>query len=198
MASTTIVEPVAETRPPAESESLYEVVNGRRVEPPPMGAYPTEIASILGQHLGLFAKTNGLGKVVVEMLFLIDPESDTERRPDVAFVSSARWPRRRRAPDDAAWDVIPDLAVEVVSRSDRAEDSLDKIREYFEAGVRVVWAIYPKLRVVHVFASFTAIRVLTRADELEGGELLPGFRLPLATLFEDEAEETAASADPTP
>jgi hypothetical protein len=72
MASTTIPEPVAETRPPAESESLYEVVNGRRVELPPMGARPTHIANILGRRLGTFAEDHGLGNVEVEMLFLLD------------------------------------------------------------------------------------------------------------------------------
>ena len=94
--------------------------------------------------------------------------------------------------------MVPDLAVEVVSPTDRAEAGLDKVREYFEAGVQLVWVIYPKLRVVHVFESFTRIRVLTRADDLDGGALLPGFRLPLATLFEDETEDQTGLADPIP
>jgi Uma2 family endonuclease len=199
MASMTATLETAASPPPViEDDSLYEVVNGRRVELPPMGAFPTEIASILIEYLGPFARQHDLGKVVGEMLFLIDPEADLQRRPDVAFVSSKRWPRRRPAPDDAAWDVVPNLAVEVVSPTDRAEAALDKVREYFEAGVQLAWVIYPKLRVVHVFESFTRIRVLTRADDLDGGALLPGFRLPLAALFEDETEETAASANPTP
>jgi Uma2 family endonuclease len=198
MASSTALEPIATPRPPSEGESLYEVVNGRRVELPPMGAYPTRVASVLDQYLGPFARAEGLGRVDVEMLYRLDDVGDLERRPDVAFVSYRRWPRNRPVPEDAAWDVVPDLAVEVVSPTDRAEAGLDKIREYFEAGVRVVWAIFPRLRVVHVFDSFTQVRVLTRADDLDGGALLPGFRLPLATLFEDEAEATAETADPTP
>jgi Uma2 family endonuclease len=199
MASMTATLETAASPPPAiEDDSLYEVVNGRRVELPPMGAFPTRVASILGQNLGPYAKAKGLGRVDVEMLYRLDDVGDLERRPDVAFVSYQRWPRNQPVPEDAAWDVVPDLAVEVVSPTDRAEAALDKVREYFEAGVQFVWVIYPKLRVVHVFESFTRIRVLTRADDLDGGALLPGFRLPLATLFEDETEETAVSADPTP
>ena len=199
MATTTaILETTA--APPAEIEddSRYEVVNGRRVELPPMGAFPTEIASILALYLGPFARAHRLGKVVVEMLFFLDAAADLQRRPDVAFISSSRWPLRRPAPEDAAWDVIPDLAVEVVSPTDRAEAGLDKVREYFEAGVRLVWVVFPKLRVVHVFESFTTIRVLTRADALDGGAVVPGFRLPLASLFEDETDEIAEAAPPSP
>jgi Uma2 family endonuclease len=151
-----------------------------------MGAYPTRVASVLNQYLGPFARAEGLGRVDVEMLYRLDDVGDLERRPDVAFVSYQRWPLQRAVPEDAAWDVVPDLAVEVVSPTDRAEASLDKVREYFEAGVRLVWVVYSKLRVVHVFDSFTTIRVLTRVDDLDGGEVVPGFRLPLATLFEEE------------
>ncbi|HEX8204273.1 MAG TPA: Uma2 family endonuclease, partial [Isosphaeraceae bacterium] len=112
---------------------------------------------------------------------------DLQRRPDVAFVSDERWPRRRAVPEEeAAWNVIPDLAVEVVSPTDRDEAGLAKVREYFQAGVRLVWKVYPRERVVHVYESFTTIRVRTRADDLDGGEVVPGFRLPLATLFEEE------------
>jgi Uma2 family endonuclease len=172
-------------------EPLYEVVDGRRVELPPMGAYPTEIASILMRTIGSFASRRELGKVVVEMLFLIDPPTELQRRPDVAFISSARWPRRRPAPQSAAWDVVPDLAIEVVSPSDRAEELLAKTLEFFQAGVRAVWIVYPVQRIVHVYESFTSIRVLTRSDELLGGEILPGFVLHLDQLFQDEPEAAA-------
>jgi Uma2 family endonuclease len=186
MAATTELEPVTST--PRGEEPLYEVVRGRRVELPPMEAYPTHIASNLGQFLGSFVRSQRLGRVEVEMLFLIDAAEDHQRRPDVAFISYERWARNRPVPDDAAWEVVPDLAIEVVSPTDRAEDALEKVRDYFRAGVRAVWMIYPKLRVIHLFDAFTAIRVLTHADELDGGAVIPGFRLPLATLFEDEAE----------
>jgi Uma2 family endonuclease len=182
----TIVKTDSEPATPHGDEPLYEVVNGQRVELPPMGAFPTEILSILDQHLGPFATQHELGKVVVEMLFLIDPKTGLQRRPDVAFISAARWPVRRPAPQSAAWDVVPDLAVEVVSPSDRAQELLDKIHESFQAGVQVVWVVYPTRRIIHIYESLTKLSVVTHPGTLDGGALLPGFQLPLARLFEDE------------
>jgi Uma2 family endonuclease len=187
----TILKPEPERATPRGDEPLYEVVNGERVEMPPMGAFPGEIASILSQILGPYATQHGLGKVVAEVLFLIDAKTGQQRRPDVAFISKARWPVRRKAPQSAAWDVVPDLAIEVVSPSDRAQDQMDKIHEFFQAGVQRVWVVYPVHWLVHIYESLNQIRVLTLSDVLDGGPLLPGFQLPLATLFEDEQLEPA-------
>ena len=166
-------------------DALYEVVGGVRVELPPMATRASYIKTELGFHLTNRAKAGRLGRVDVEGLFLIPRPDDTSRRPDVAFVSYQRWARETALPEGAAWPIVPDLAIEVVSPNDHAEAALDKIREYFEAGVRQVWAVYPELRVIHVFESFTTIRVVAGDGVLEGGEVVPGFRLPMATLFED-------------
>jgi Uma2 family endonuclease len=120
------------------------------------------------------------------MLFRID--KDLQRRPDVAFVSAERWPIGRRIPDDAAWDVVPDLAIEVVSPTNTAAEVLARVREYFQAGVRRVWVVYPNERLIYTYQSPTSVRVLQAGDDLDGDPLLPGFRLPLTTLFEDQAE----------
>ena len=102
----------------------------------------------------------------------------------MAFVSVERWPTDR--PDDpgtAVWDVVPDLAVEVTSPNDRAEDQRGKVLEYFEAGVRLVWVVYPTHRLIDVYEAPDRVRVLAGAAELDGGEVVPGFRVGLATLF---------------
>jgi Uma2 family endonuclease len=122
------------------------------------------------------------------MLYRIDQAKDLQRRPDVSFVSHARWPIRRRVPDVPVWDLVPDLAIEVVSPSNSANDVQKRIHEYFNAGVIRVWVVYPEEREVYVYSSPKQIQVLQIGDDLDGGELLPGFRLPLAALFEDEAE----------
>lgn len=184
MSHTSTLQPEAAS-PPVAEDALYEVVDGRRVELPPMGAAENLITSTLTQLLGHFARTNGLGRVAVEMLFYINPAHDPQRRPDVAFVSYGRWPRRRPVPSTNAWDVVPDLAVEVVSPSNTANEVLAKIREYFQAGVQRVWVVYPSERLVYVYDSATSNRVLNEADELDGEMVLPGFRLPVADLFED-------------
>jgi Uma2 family endonuclease len=172
--------------PEVEPERLYEVVGGKIVEKPPMGAYEAEIASILVYLMEHFVRANRLGRVVTEMLFRIDAERKLDRRPDVAFVSHQRWAIGRRAPRTAAWDVVPDLAVEVLSPGNRSVDDIAKVDDYFRAGVRAVWVIYPTLGKVYVYESPTRINVLTRGASLDGGEVLPGFTVPLAELFGDE------------
>jgi len=91
-------------------------------------------------------------------------------------------------PEEAAWEVVPELAVEVVSPSDRAEDLMEKVEQYFEAGVERVWLVYPRRRMVHIFEGFGRVVVVPRGGELAGEPLLPGFRLDLPTLFEDRPE----------
>jgi Uma2 family endonuclease len=88
---------------------LYEVVNGRIVEPPPMGSYESELAFSLAVALDHVVSEKRLGKVVVERLFLIDVEQNLKPRPDLAFVSAARWPFGKRVPEGEAWDMVPDL-----------------------------------------------------------------------------------------
>jgi Uma2 family endonuclease len=182
----TATTPLPEIAPPKD-DVLYEVVNGRIVEKP-MGAYSTWIASMLNQILGSFALTHQLGRAVVEMLFRIDLAKNLQRRPDMAFVSFDRWPRSRQVPEGATWDVVPDLAVEVVSPSNTGKEILTKLEEYFRAGVQLVWVIYPDPSKVYVYDSPTSVRILQVGDDLDGGAVVPGFRLPVAVLFEDEPD----------
>ena len=122
------------------------------------------------------------------MIFRIDVAKDLQRRPDVAFVSHSKWPANRRAPKVSVWDLVPDLAIEVVSPSNSAVDVQGKIHEYFDAGVSKVWVVYPEQKNIYIYASPTKIQVLQLGDELDGGDLLPGFKLPLSALFEDDPE----------
>src|SRR5687768_2909739 len=99
-----------------EDIERYEVIDGRRVEREPMGAFETVLASWLCHLLNSFATGRNLGLAVSEVLFVLDAARQLKRRPDVAFVSYARWPTAVVA-REAAWDVVPDLAVEIVSPS---------------------------------------------------------------------------------
>src|SRR4051812_20167098 len=104
--TTATAEPVAAAPPLLVSdEPLYEVVNGERVELPPMSSYSGQIAARLVRQMGYFADTHNLGEVVGEILFLF-PQPDDEarqRRPDVAFVSRRRWPANQSAPVRDSW-----------------------------------------------------------------------------------------------
>jgi Uma2 family endonuclease len=170
-------------------EALYEILDGKRVELPPMGAYAVRVAFKLGAKMEHFAETRELGVAITESLFRLQSEPNLQRRPDAAYVSFQRWPKGRRIPFGNAWDVVPDLVVEVVSPTNYAEEFPTKVREYFEAGVRRAWIIYVHESLVYEYDSPISIRVFTRQDTLDGGEVIPGFRLPLSDLFEG-AEET--------
>lgn len=172
----------------AEPEGLYEIVDGQVVEKKPMGAYETLVGSLLHAGLSHFARTQQQGRAVSEMLFNFDPGLP-QRRPDVAYISYTRWPRTRRVPSTQAWAVVPDLAVEVISPSNTFGEVLDKVHEYFQAGVQAVWVVAPLHQQMYVYQSPTQLQVLTSQDTLTGAPVLPEFRLTLAELFDVEATE---------
>jgi Uma2 family endonuclease len=175
------VEPLIVPRPASQDEILYEIIDGRRVDLPPMSILAAFVATKLAGLINAFGMQHPLGRAVVEGLFLLPPPVSRMRRPDVAFVSFQRWAANKQLPQaDNAWEVVPDLAIEVVSPTDLAE----KIEEYFLAGVLQVWVVFPRRRVVHVYESPQTIRGLTIAGELVGGTILPGFQVPLKSLFE--------------
>ena len=194
MASSSLLVSAHEDVLAVQDEPLYEIVNGQRVDLPPMSAYATWLASCLHGQLWSCARDKGLGWSVAEMLFVLDAEHNLRRRPDVAFVSTARWPLDRALPMTGDWEVVPDLAVEVISPNDVFKDVLAKVREYFHYGVQAVWVIAPEERQVYVYDSPTHVRILTGQDELTGGEVVPGFRLPLGHLFQHTAAPTVAPA----
>ncbi len=190
MTPMTLEAPVTPIAPPlVEDDGRYEIVDGKRVEMPPMSAFAARIAYRLAFRITLFAEPNDLGEAITDTLFRLPLERVRNRRPDAAFVSRRRWPRDQpQAIRDNAWDVVPDLAVEVVSPTDIAEDLLEKIDEYFRAGVTLVWVVYPRVRLLQVYESLTQTRGLTVNDTLDGGSVLPGFQLPLAGLYPEATD----------
>jgi Uma2 family endonuclease len=184
MASPALLEPQVTPSEAVPEEALYEVVDGQRVQLPPMSAYSTLIASRLVQDLGPFSVAHRLGFVVSEMLFILDAERNLRRRPDVAFVSFERWPLDHPIPETGDWEMVPDLAIEVVSPNDLFDNVLAKMHEYFEKGVRQVWIVVPTKQQIYIFDSPTNVNILSAADEWDGGTLLPGLRLPVARLFQ--------------
>jgi Uma2 family endonuclease len=169
----------------ADEEVLYEVVDDQIVELAPLGAYGVRLATLLTARIETFAQQHQLGRAVQEMLFDLTLTAGRRRRPDVAFVSFDRWPFTRRIPRTEAWEVVANLTVEVMSRTDSVDSLVDKIAEYFHAGVERVWVVFPSQAQVYVYDSPSSVRILTRTDELSGDPILPHFRLPLGELFED-------------
>lgn len=162
----------------------YEIVDGIEVEVPPMGIYAEKVAQRTLREINRFLDHNDLGEAEHEALYDLRLPRKQKRRPDVSFVSYLRSPKDRPWPYRGnARDVVPDLAVEVISPNDLVEEIMTKIDEFFRAGVRLVWVIYPSLKMIYVYTSPTAIRVLLESDELDGGDVLPGLKIAIASLF---------------
>lgn len=182
MASAIAPEPATAVAAPRGEEPLYEVVNGQRVELPPMSIYANLIAKRILLAIEPLANGGSLGTAAIEALVVLDEDEDLRRRPDVAYVSAERWPLDREVPETGDWVVVPDLAVEVTSPNDLFADVLGKVQEYCEHGVREVWVVVPEEQQVYVYRTPTDLRVLT-ADQTLEYEPLPGFQMPLADLF---------------
>ena len=178
---------LAQVTASGEDIERYEIIDGVRVEREPMGAFETVLASWLCYLMNSFAAGKKLGLAVNEVLFVLNAARHLNRRPDVAFVSYARWPSSVVA-REPAWNVVPDLAVEIVSPTNLAEEIDRKITDYFEAQVRLVWVLYPDSGRAYVYQSPTRVSILERTDTLDGAEVLPGFRLPIAQLYEAVAK----------
>jgi Uma2 family endonuclease len=175
--------PPAATVGPLHDEPLYEIVNGLKVELPPMSIYAVYVAGKIYGRLDQHAVTHRLGTTVMEGLFILDVVKDLRRRPDVAFVSAAKWPLDRKLPISGDWQIVPDLAVEVISPNDVLQHVFDKMREYFQVGVQQVWIVLPNYQQIYVYDSPTSPRVLTATDTLDGGALLPGLKLEVGSIF---------------
>jgi Uma2 family endonuclease len=82
-----------------------------------------------------------------------------------------------------AWPLAPDLAIEFISPSEFVDDMIEKLEDYFDAGVRQVWVVHPRRRLVQVYESLLLAKGLREPAELTGGDILPSFRVPVARLF---------------
>jgi Uma2 family endonuclease len=167
----------------SDPEALYEIVNGEYREAPHMGAYSTLLATALCGYLWVYATQRKLGLPAIETLFRLSPEGPS-RRPDVAFVAFDRFQRVPEPTEQLSqWEAVPNLAVEIISRTNQSDDVEAKLEDYFRAGVQLVWVIYPRFRRIYVYESLTHVKVLLENEDLVGDPALPGFRLPVRELF---------------
>jgi Uma2 family endonuclease len=161
-------------------DRLYELVDGVLVEKT-MGVQEAFLAGALLKYLAIFVDERDRGFVTPsDGTFRLMPR--LVRLPDVAYVSWDRVPERM-VPSEPIPDLVPNLAVEVLSKSNTKAEMQRKLKEYFLVGVELVWFVDPVKRRVQVFTSPDESRVVTEDDTLDGGAVLPGFRLPLRTLF---------------
>jgi Uma2 family endonuclease len=149
-----------------------------------MATYESILAMILGGLLNVYLEKRPLGIVAGEGGQLrILPRA--MRIPDVSFISWDRFPGRK-LPSSRVFEVAPDLAVEFLSEGNTEAEMQLKLREYFEAGVRLVWYIDPRTQTARIFTAVDNVETMTIDQNglLDGRGVLPGFQLRLGELFE--------------
>jgi Uma2 family endonuclease len=161
---------------PENRERRLELIAGEVIEVV-SDNYAAEIAAIIIIRLGQFVLEHNLGRVTgPDGGYMVD---GARLIPDVAFVSSVRHPKRKRA----AWTpYAPDLAVEVLSPGNSDDEIRLKVVSYLRAGT-TVWVVDPNGRRVEVYEPDTSPVVRTVGDTLSGGDVLPGFTLAVAGIF---------------
>jgi Uma2 family endonuclease len=160
----------------------YELVKGELRRMPPAGHEHGDIAMNIGAPLHQHVKKNKLGKVyAAETGFVLETGPDTMRAPDAAFVRRERVEQINRT--KGYFPGVPDLAVEVVSPGDTVSEVEGKVEEWLKFGVRLVWIVSPKLRTITAYRSLTDVATLTEKDTLDGGDIVPGFQIPVAEIF---------------
>jgi len=162
----------------------YELVAGTLVSEPLPGARHGRVIARITSELRAFAQRQGLGEVVAaDTGFVLARDPDTVRGPDVAFISRARYDAAGDPP--TAFPGAPDLAVEVLSPSNRADEIHSKVADYLAAGTRLVWVVDPDpdRRTITAYETLLAPRVLGEDDEIDAVDVLPGFRLRVSELL---------------
>jgi Uma2 family endonuclease len=159
---------------------LCELIDGVLVEKA-VGYYEGQLAFVIAYLIERYLEDHDLG------LATGDGAMSRYRPglvyiPDASFVSWERLPSRQ-SPREPIPPLVPDLAVEVVSKSNTRKEMDRKLRDYFDTGVQVVWEVEPRKRIINVYRSPADPLALGEEDELDGGEVLPGFRVKVATIF---------------
>ncbi len=164
-------------------DAPFILIEGRLVEEMPSGFRSTRIAALFVAYLVMYARPRKLGEVCgADGGFILQRDPDTVLSPDAAFIRADRL-----SPSDQAivgfLPTYPDLAVEVLSPSNRAGEVARKVEIYSKAGVPLVWVIDPERETATVYAHGREPVTLARGDALDGGDVLPGFTLPLDDVF---------------
>lgn len=161
----------------------FELVRGEIVEVPGTGALHNFIVALMFRMIDAFVHERRLGIVATDgASYLLARDPDVVRIPDVSFISRLRVPES--GIPEGYWPLAPDLAVEIVSPHDSATGLREKVREYLDAGTRLVWVVWPRDRSTTVYTESGEVRELREGDHLDGGDVLPGFRIKVGELFE--------------
>jgi len=161
----------------------YEIINGELIDMGNSGALHGYVCSTLMILLGGYVRQHNLG-AMLDSSTAFKMKNGNKRSPDIAFFAKERLQGIAVLPS-GYLEGAPDLAVEVLSPGNTVEEIDDKLTEYFENGSRLVWVINPTQHYVLVYRSAQEPdRLLKEKDSLDGEEVIPGFTLAIADLFQ--------------
>ncbi|HLY24954.1 MAG TPA: Uma2 family endonuclease [Aggregatilineales bacterium] len=163
----------------ANDEQRYELDEGELIEMSPVGDIHGVLVTWLAYLFLVFVDPNQLGRVTTETGYILFQDRNTVRAPDIAFVAKANV----KPLTGKYYPMAPDLAVEVVSPTDSADQLRRKVRQYLRAGTRLVWVVYPGERSVDVFRPGRRSESYEEGDILEGEDVLPGWTLAVKDIF---------------
>ncbi|HEY3080225.1 MAG TPA: Uma2 family endonuclease [Chloroflexota bacterium] len=159
----------------------HELVEGELRTMPPTGWEHGRYEVGISYRLSRWLDDNPIGELGGgEVGCRLGRDPDTVRAADVAFVRAERLPGGRLT---GYFEGAPDLAVEIVSPGDTASEVEEKVRTWLAAGVGAVWVVYPSAPSLTVFRPDGSARHHGPDDDLDGGDVLPGFRMRLADLL---------------
>jgi Uma2 family endonuclease len=162
----------------------YELVRGELRKMAPTGSEHGDISADIHISLGAYVRANNMGKTrIAESGFVLERDPDHVRAPDVAFVRRERVEAIGRQP--GYWPEAPDLAIEVISPNDRYTEVNEKVADWLAAGTRMVVVVNPRNQTVRVHRAAADVVTLTITDTLDGGDVVPGWQMPLADIFAD-------------
>jgi Uma2 family endonuclease len=161
---------------------VYDLVDGDLRRREPVGGEHGTIGGNVFARVWFFVRERGLGEVLLsDTIYVYRRDPDRSLKPDLSFIRADRLPAGD--PFRRPIEIPPDLAVEVVSPNERADDVDEKISLYRSFGVPLIWFLWPRRRVVTIYAEGRPMREMGEGDELDGGDVLHGFRVPVADLF---------------
>jgi Uma2 family endonuclease len=166
-----------------KDDGKYELVDGELERMPPARPEHGKTTISLGSEVCIFVKKHKLG-------YCYDGQtgfwmkSGNLRSPDISFIPTARAKTLERD-SQAFYKGAPDLAIEVLSPTERPKATAGKLKDYFESGTRLAWVVNNPTRTVRVHRDAQNFTLLRIGDTSDGEDVLPGFKLPLAELFAD-------------
>ena len=189
-----VVQPVIRITPEELLEmpdsARYELVDGKLVERG-TGFHSSRVGGLVFGLISNYGEGNGLGWAVpADASYQCFSDPLKVRRPDASFVKRGRFPGEQFP--QGHCPIAPDLAVEVISPNDNSNEIEEKLADYLDAGVSLVWVFYPRTRSVHVYRANGHLERLTEEHLLKGEDVIPGFSCMVSECFPPTPSATCA------